>query len=329
MGGIIPFAERAFSSAQTLLKSVVPFIMSQSDRLSRACASHGLRMASVDAIRQLLIDEAKSIVKTRDQIRQRLLDATPEEQIRLRRDLLDCDADVRKLNITAVAIERMADFVEPTIEGARDSGAETSSEAIPEHWMERFNSYARENSEEWRRELLSRALAMQAVNPDSVTLRALWLIGTLEKTMFDAFSTILDVSCQIDNSFLIPGNPNREVIQSCDLGKNIQIGSLLYRLSDTGLVADDNTKMQFDAGANVRIRYGASVYHIKCNGPLMVPCITPTVTGGSIARFYRGRHNSLGERLLTEWINSIRGGSHEITGPHSSISKKESLTELQ
>jgi Protein of unknown function (DUF2806) len=65
---------------------------------------------------------------------------------------------------------------------------EFSQPVISDHWIDKFNQLARSKNEEWRQDLLSRALAAEAANPGSISPRALWLIGTLEEDKFQAFS---------------------------------------------------------------------------------------------------------------------------------------------
>ena len=314
MSGLIKKTKDAWASAKSIVSSIGPFLISQTENTSNAYARHQLKMANVEAAKTLLLEEAKSIASVRDSLRQKFVDADPEERIRIRRDLLDSESEIRQLHVAAGAMAYLPDFSSSTDQNA-EGESEEESEPIPDHWMDRFNQYARQNNEPWRQDLLSRALAMQAASPDSVTPRALWTIGTLEKPKFDAFSAILDISSFTNNSFIIPGRPNSEKIPACDLGANVMLGAILFSLSDTGLMADDSSQMQVPAGGTFVIAYRESGYIIKPKNQMNVNGVMPSETGRSIARFYNTRNNDFGRVLLRKWIDTLKGDNFEINGP--------------
>ena len=312
MNGIIKKAKDTFSSAKSILASVGPLLISQAEKSSEAYARHQLKMANVEAAKTLVVEEAKSIASVRDSLRKKFVGADPEERIRLRRDLMDSEAEIRQLHIAAGAMAYLPEFSGESTEAK----PEEAPEPISDHWMDRFNQFARQNNESWRQDLLSRALAMQAANPDSVSPRAVWTIGTLEKSKFDAFSAILDISCQTkDSSYIIPGEIIEEKIPQCDLGTNVVVGTLVFSLSDTGLMANGNSCYTIDAGETLHIGYRKTGYVIRAKNQWEASGLMPTETGQSIARFYNTRENEFGRELLTKWTATLKGNNYHVTGP--------------
>ena len=311
MNGIIKKTKDSYEAAKSIVASVGPYLLAQSEKTSDAYARHKLKMANVDATKLLMVEEAKSIAKARDTLREKYIEASTEERIRIRRDLHDTECDIRQMQIATTAIEYLPEFSPQTTEPTHDAAsAETPEiEPVPEHWMDRFNSYARKSNEPWRCELLSRALALQATNPDAVTLRALWTIGTLEKSKFDAFSAILDISSSNHDSIFIPGARVLSLeIPRCDLGVNVPLGAIAFELGDTGLLADTNSQLTIPKDNFALIRYRNTAYRIKNKtGPIQITGMMPSETGASIARFYQTRDNPFGLELLNKWIGTLSG----------------------
>lgn len=314
MSGLIKQTKDALASAKSIVSSIGPFLISQTEKTSDAYARHQLMMTNVEAAKTLLLAEAKSIASIRDSLRQKFLNADPEERIRIRRDLVDSESEIRQLHVAAGAVAYLPDFSSSTEQNATEVKIEEDSEPIPDHWMDRFNQFARQNNEPWRQDLLSRALAMQATNPDSVTPRALWTIGTLEKPKFDAFSAILDISCRTEKNFIIPDANGSETIPHCELGENVGIGAILFSLLDTGLMAHHAFSV-IDAEENYQIAYHETGYEIVPKNRLELEGIMPSETGQSVARFYNTRRNEFGRELLTKWIKTLKSDNFTIIGP--------------
>ena len=319
MNDLIKKAKDTYEAAKSIVAGIGPYLLAQSESTSDAYARHKLKMANVDATKTLLIEEAKSIAKARDSLREKYVEASPEERIRIRRDLRGTECDIRQMQVATTAIEYLPQFSNQESSESTDTEQTTVPELdpVPEHWMDRFNHYARQANEPWRTDLLARALAMQASNPNAVTMRALWTIGTLEKTKFDAFSAILDVSSRSHDSIFIPGNRVLNLkIPKCDLGHSVQLGALAFELGDTGLLADNNSQLTIPQNVQALIRYRETAYRIKNKtGPLQISGMMPSETGASIARFYQTRNNPFGLELLNKWIDTLKGENYEKQGP--------------
>lgn len=128
------------------IKSIGPFLISQSDTASQAFQRHLGRVAEVDALRALL----KGEVETRSAIRRSLLEryvaATDEERVRIERDIEYIDGVTRQLNIAAKSLSY----------GPREEPQQQTApppKPIEDHWIDRFNELAFKRNEDWRNEL--------------------------------------------------------------------------------------------------------------------------------------------------------------------------------
>ena len=77
------------AAACNIVKSVGPFMISQSEKMSEAFARHKGRLASVEVAKELLIDEGKILNKARGELLERYAQADAVEKIRIRGDLED------------------------------------------------------------------------------------------------------------------------------------------------------------------------------------------------------------------------------------------------
>jgi len=222
------------------IKSIGPLLISQSDKASEAYQRHLGRVAEVEVLRDLL----KSEIETRSAIRRTLLEkfiaAPDEERVRIERDLEYVDGVTRQLNVVAKSLSYGS-----TGESPPEKTPEKPKQ-VEDHWIDRFNELARKRNEEWRSELLARALAEEAANPGSVSPRALWLIGSMERQLFRALSHLLDLcvwSYPKDSPFL----PHSSIqaferkVDGTDEDTGLTVGHLLFRLGDIGVIAEHLT----------------------------------------------------------------------------------------
>ncbi len=171
-----------------LAKSLGENAISLSDNLTDKYADNHLKLTSHKAIGEFLIQKAKSLAKIEKKLRQNYIDAPDVERIRIRRDIQEIEKEVRQFKI----IGKAKDELESCNETLTDDDKEISP-----HWMDKFNELAKAHNEDWREELLAKALASEAKKPGSIGPRALWLIGTMEENLFHAFAALIDVCSDI------------------------------------------------------------------------------------------------------------------------------------
>ena len=289
-------------STLNVIRSVGPFLISQSDKASEALARHQARVGTVEAGKEILLQEIHTYSDIKKKLLERYVDADSEQRIGIRRDLDEIGASLRRLNIGIQSLNYL-----PT------SGDQAPPAApLPEvsaHWMDKFSELARARNEPWREDLLARTLAQESSTPGTISPRLLWLIGTMEGEPFHAFATILDLSTRMNGHLMIPGYKAflEHHVPDCTLGDNVSIGNLLFKLNDIGLIADIATSFRlFRIGDHYIVAYGSTCLTIFCKtNDLRIFGIIPSELGRSLSLLYQPKFNVLGQRIFDAWIESL------------------------
>lgn len=164
-------------------------------------------------------------------------------------------------------------------------------------WLDRFDELAKKHNEPWRKDLLSRALAQEAKSPGSVSPRALWIIGTIEKPLFDNFAALLDLSV----FEMIPARNAYKI----DVGNGRTIGHLTFSLSDVGLIGASDSMRGLPRGSHFRITYGSDTYLLEFHKDYEIGGIIFTKLGHEIASFYEAKPNDIGRKILADWLAAM------------------------
>lgn len=306
-GQLVKLTERGKALVR-LVKLLGPLMLSQSEKGSKAYAAHLLRLAEVQAAREFMVAEANSLADARARLRERYYEAPPDERIRLRRDIEETERDIRRLHIASDAFDKIsADH--PDL--AKESDTDLHDVHISPHWLDKFNEFARARNEPWRSDLLSTALALEAKNPGAIGVTALWLIGTIDKSIFDAYASVLDLSVNLGgrNGHLIPKYGrgfDDHPIPYCALGPNLTIPHLLFMLTDLGVIGDPlSSKKTFPADGVFLAQYGHRRVALIAKQTFVVSAIVPTQLGEAIAKLYTPQPNLLGQEIFEKWINSL------------------------
>ena len=166
-------------------KSLGPFLISQSDKASEAYQKHLGRIAQVDIMKQVLSHETEIYSALKKDLLKRYLNAPPMKRLQMKKDLEFVDGNIRQIVIAIKSLSYGGDnFAHPNSD---------IKKLIEDHWIDRFNELARKRNEEWRSDLLARALAYEAATPGAVSPRALWLIGNMEEKLFNTLSELLNL----------------------------------------------------------------------------------------------------------------------------------------
>ena len=297
-----------------IVKAAGPLLISQFTTLSEAYAKHQLRLAEVEAIKELMVAEARTIAEVRKKLIDKYIDAQPEDRLRLRQDIEMAEKDLRQLGVYQKAIEHI-----PESQAAAAAQTQSTETLDPPDefraWLDTFNEYARKQNEPWRVDLLARALALESETPGVLGQRALWFIGTVDEKSFHAFAALLDVALNIGNGYVIPNHGTfiERPIPTCALGETFQVGQVLFLLSDLGLIGDLLTSQKsFPLNNLVIISYGShrlvgiTTQELRFNGVIL------TSLGDTIARLYQPKMNALGVEIYTSWVKSIRDSSLKV-----------------
>lgn len=98
-------------------------------------------------------------------------------------------------------------------------------------WWSMFEDFARRPNEDWRIDLLARALAASEMEPGAIRLKALWEIGMLEADDFGALALFCNCAVHIDGKPLILLSPEEQNEFAPDLGDG-RVGNLAYVVAD-------------------------------------------------------------------------------------------------
>lgn len=309
----LPSVPEKAKAAWRIVKAAGPLLIAQSMKLSEAYAQHQLRLAEVEAIKELMIGEARTIAEVRKKLIDRYFDAAPEDRLRLRQDIEVAERDLRQLGVYQKAIEHVPENAASSPQPSTAENLEPSDDF--KAWLDTFNDYARKQNEPWRAELLARALALESSSPGALGQRALWFIGTIDEKSFHAFAALLDIAPNIGGSYVIPNfQPFVErPIPTCVLGPNTHLGNILFLLGDLGLIGDILTSQKIFVGNNLVIAaYGPHMAVTRTKEEMRLRGIVLTSLGDILARLYEPKSNNLGVEIYTAWLADVRPGLLEV-----------------
>lgn len=313
MADNLPIVPEKAKAAWRILKAAGHLLVAQSTKLSEEYAQHQLRLAEVEAIRELMIAEARTIAEVRKKLIDRYLDAQPEDRLRLRQDIEYAERDLRQLGVYQKAINHVPESAVPPPKSLATESLDPTDDFRA--WLDTFNDYARKQNEPWRTELLSRALALESANPGTLGQRALWFIGTIDDKSFHAFAALLDIAPCIGDSYVIPNYApfSEKPIPTCALGQNVRLGNILFLLGDLGLIGDVLTTQKIFAEKSLIIAtYGPHRAVGTTKQELRLGGVILTSLGETIARLYEPKLNDLGIEIYKAWLESVRSGPFEI-----------------
>lgn len=310
-------------STWNTVRALGPYLISQSDAASEAYARHLARLGAVEAGKLLMLQEAEMLAEIKKDLLQRYFAAPASERIGIRRDLDELEAASRQLRVATRALSyseeapketrALGPASEPGPTDTREGPAVEApvQEASP-HWLDRFRDLTRVANEPWREDLLARALAAESARPGSVSIRALWLLGTLGERQFVAFSELLNLCTEVSGLVIpSPGDLALRPIPGNRLAPEVSLGHLVFLLGDTGLLAESHgSSKNFQAGGRVLAVYGRRRVVV---GPLTqkltVKGILLTELGESVASFCSREINPIGAAIFDNWLKSLDAGA--------------------
>jgi hypothetical protein len=308
MNGLIKKTVDAFGATQRILKAFGPYLVSQSEVMSDKYLEYKLKDGHVEAAATLLAEEAKSIASTRDALRKKYFDASPEERIQIRSDMEILDGEAERLKVFKKGIEHLPKTAARiTVVDVEDGTREEEAPETTAHWIDEFNQLSRKRLEPWRQDLLGRAISLENCVPGNVNLRTLWAIGVLDEAQFHAFSTLLDLSSVIRGGYIIPTRNERVTVPPCELGENLIIGNLTYLLNDTEILGYRSTHKHVAKDEHVYAQYRSQWYRITSTKDWTLHGVCASNTGSKIALFYDERTTDLGQQLFDQWLKKLEG----------------------
>lgn len=311
--GGFPAIYSGLKAVWSVVKTTGPFVLSQWEEASKAYTEHKARLALVETGKELLRKELADLAEVKKGLFEDYVGATPKKRIRIEQDIEFIEGRIRQQNIGLQALAHLRDV--PECEAGQETPPGASEEpTISPHWMDKFNELARARNEEWRANLLARALAAEATSPGEVSPRALWLLGTLEEKLFRDFQALLDVCTELSGTLLVP-KVGDFLTQTIPGLQEVTISHLLYRLSDLGVLGDHlTTTMTHRIGARTCARYDREQFIIDVTKvDLVIRGIPLTTIGSSVASFCERTPNILGKAIFDAWIQGLDKTSFTVT----------------
>lgn len=312
---LVELSQKA-KSAYRMLKAIGPLLISQTQVASENFALHKLRMAKVEATKKFMLEEATSYARIKDGLLEKYHNSTDGlERFEIKKRLEDVDGEIRKLGIVSKALDYVSESYdgEPAIEN-NEVNDNPEENPISDHWLDKFNDYARARNEDWRKDLLAKALAVESKNPGSIGARALWLIGIMEEEVFHAYASILDICTNIGGEHIVPNHIpfNDEPIPNSALGMK-SIGNMTFMLTDLGVIADTLTSQRiFSAKTHMVSSYDNTRNLLFCKKEFAISGVVPTVLGENIAKLYTPKPNDLGRKIYQYWLDNINPNVAEM-----------------
>lgn len=152
-------------------------------------------------------------------------------------------------------------------ESSRGKEPQEVGEKADISWWSMFEDFARRPNEDWRVDLLARALAENEQEGGAIRLKALWEIGMLEADDFGALALFCDCAVLVDGKPLVLLDPEQQNDFVIDLGDGRQ-GNLAYvvaDLVDRGLLQKSLT--QFDTTEPVCLGHLSGPHYLHHTPP--------------------------------------------------------------
>ena len=247
----------------------------------------------------------------RSKLFERYIAATVEERVRIEADLERMDAEIRRLGIGAKALNYAPQKEEPP------QPPNVTIKEVSDHWLDRFNDLARHRNEPWRAEMLSRALAVETENPGSIGGRALWLIGTMEESLFQAFSAFLNL-CFWPFPEGEPFNPDSDYANDKAIvlvlnGRELVMGQLLFLVEQAGLLGNLlTTSKAIPAGGGLQLIAGNDGFLVKAKVDHVIRGILLSPLGATLAQFHEPKWRGEVFDRLEKWVGSLPAEQVEV-----------------
>lgn len=292
-----------------------PFLISQSDKMSQAFARHKMRLAVVDVMKETSAQELQNLQEVKKSVYEKYVKASMEDRPLILRDIDYLEGESRRVETCRLGLQYFSKQLEEVKE---EENTSDETKGVSPHWMDIFNEMARAKNENWRKDLLAKALALEATNPGSISPRALWFIGTIEEEIIHAFATLLDISMvAFPDALIIPSVAsfaNQEMLTWESDSGGMTISNALHIVGETGILSDvSNSGLHMKPSLILNFSYGDFSYNIGTTKYIYLKGAIPTKMGLEIAALYTVKINPLGEEIFKTWIESLNAEIFNIT----------------
>ncbi|MFZ2854538.1 MAG: hypothetical protein WAZ34_10585 [Rhodocyclaceae bacterium] len=185
-------------------------------------------------------------------------------------------------------------------------------------WWSMFEDIARRPNEDWRIDLLARALALSETEPGTIRLKALWEIGMLEADDFGMLALFCNCAVHIDGKPLILLDPEEQNEFAPELGDG-GVNNLAYivaDLVDRRLLQKSLT--QFETTELVRLDHQSGPHYLRHRPPgavdgqqsvIQISAYGPTDYALDICRLYEADFNEASDANYESLRSTLEEGA--------------------
>jgi hypothetical protein len=286
------------------LKGIGTFILAQSDKGRAKHLKHLTGVKTIEAFgifcKEIAINHAELIANQKASV---LEETDPHKRWRMQKDLNELERDMSFIEIMINAKQYM-------IEYSLRKPADGSEKQDPAAWYDEFIGFARRRNEPWRQDLLSKAMAQKALDPKSISLKTLWVIGNLEKDIFHLFADFLNIAVYIVKEYMIPSefdlsSLNKERVTGSVLQGANTYGGIITALQDEALIANVDKHWNLKGTNPVVVRYCESGYWVTIKHNWIIQGIFLTPVGKELSLLYQPQRQPIGEKIWEKVIDKI------------------------
>jgi hypothetical protein len=265
--------------------------------------------AQIEVNKQLQVEDGKIYLRLKEDLLKRFEQSDLIGRLQIRKDLENVEEELARIRVGEKAIGYF--LSRPLLQLPASDAMPPDPETVM-HWLDQFDRLVRKRNEPWREELLARALVQENHRPGSVPARVLWLIGTIEQQTLAAFTSVLNLMFRFGNFHGISDRvlgPSKKYLIVPGAGSLHGDGNFLrlaYFLSDSGLLAEGNTRLVLNLKSWMRVGYASNTHYVETlDEKLEIEGTFLSMFGESFARLVDTTPNETGEKLYQKWLRHV------------------------
>lgn len=281
-----------------------PFILTQVAQASERYAQHHERITSIDALKEAYVLESQAVARAKEALLQKATGADSFDPIAVASKLSFIDQHMRTIGVQARALN----YIESP-GPASSSTPLLEHEEVPAFWLDKFRELSKLRGEDWRQDLLARALAEETACPGMISLQTLWNIGTLSVEQFHALAHFLDACLLLDAVPYFYGHIQSVQyvpVPECRAGGVATYGDLVILLVESGLTHTPSTTGgpldSVPADTVCTLRYVDKTVSFTTKAVVDLQGVKLTRVGKELARLYQPRSTPLGSKLYDDCV---------------------------
>ncbi|EKB82112.1 DUF2806 domain-containing protein [Klebsiella pneumoniae] len=294
ISGVLAIVQKVAKPLYSIVKITGPFIMAQSKTAVENYSDFKLNKSRLEAISTLLQEEVKNISSDRAMLREKIINSSGIERVRAQEDYNLLTKEINKLS----TIDKIKNFI-------GDDDIIDNDKGIADSWINKFNELASSLNEEWRKQLLAKAFALELKKSGTINILTLNSIASFDENTFKLFGFLVNSSIRMYEVNCLP-SVDKNVEFSID-GKIKKLSTIEYELGHLNLIDLSNNNFINIENREIYLRYGRRVLKIKYTREqvpeahrILANVFTPL--GNSIANLYTRHLNDFGndnfERFL-------------------------------